>query len=97
MTKLIDDLEENIKNVEKAILDKEDYLKLAHTRLDVRSQRSVSEGSRSLSDRGRPTVLPITSPVENGEDSPIAERRCHIARSLATGVLHPGGCTSGQK
>jgi tektin-1 len=39
ITKLIDNLEENIKNVEKAILDKEDYLKLAHTRLDVRSNR----------------------------------------------------------
>lgn len=39
VTKLIDGLEENIKNVEKAILDKENYLKLSHTRLDVRSNR----------------------------------------------------------
>lgn len=43
VTKLIDNLEENIKNLEKAILDKEDYLKLAHTRLDVRSQRPQIE------------------------------------------------------
>ena len=43
VTKLIDNLEENIKNVEKAILDKEDYLKLTHTRLDVRSMRPQIE------------------------------------------------------
>lgn len=39
VNKLINDVEENIKNLEKAILDKEDYLKLTHTRLDVRAQR----------------------------------------------------------
>lgn len=43
VTKLIDNLEENIKNVEKAILDKENYLKLAHSRLDVRSMRPQIE------------------------------------------------------
>ncbi|CAF0738398.1 unnamed protein product [Didymodactylos carnosus] len=36
---LIHQLEENIKTVEKAIRDKEQYLKLAHTRLDIRGQR----------------------------------------------------------
>jgi len=36
---LIQQLEENIKTVEKAIRDKEQYLKLAHTRLDIRGQR----------------------------------------------------------
>jgi hypothetical protein len=39
VTKLIDTMEENIKNVEKGILDKEAYLKLAHTRLDLRTNR----------------------------------------------------------
>jgi len=36
---LIDQIEESIKNTEKAIRDKEQYLKLAHTRLDIRHQR----------------------------------------------------------
>ena len=36
---LIDQLEESIKNTEKAIRDKEQYLKLAHTRLDIRHKR----------------------------------------------------------
>ena len=36
---LIDQLEESVKNTEKAIRDKEQYLKLAHTRLDIRHQR----------------------------------------------------------
>lgn len=36
---LIDQVEESIKNTEKAIRDKEQYLKLAHTRLDIRHQR----------------------------------------------------------
>lgn len=39
VTKLINSMEENIKNLEKAILDKENYLKLANTRLDVRTNR----------------------------------------------------------
>ena len=43
VTKLIDDMEENIKNVEKAILDKENYLKLAHSRLDIRTNRPQIE------------------------------------------------------
>jgi hypothetical protein len=43
VTALIDNMEENIKNVEKAILDKEAYLKLAHTRLDVRTNRANIE------------------------------------------------------
>ncbi|CAF0748814.1 unnamed protein product [Brachionus calyciflorus] len=43
VTKLIDTMEENIKNVEKAILDKENYLKLAHTRLDIRTNRPEIE------------------------------------------------------
>ncbi|CAF0720398.1 unnamed protein product [Adineta steineri] len=40
---LIDQLEESIKNTEKAIRDKEQYLKLAHTRLDIRHKRSNIE------------------------------------------------------
>ncbi|CAF2429177.1 unnamed protein product [Rotaria sp. Silwood2] len=36
---LINQLEESIKNTEKAIRDKEQYLKLAHTRLDIRHKR----------------------------------------------------------
>jgi len=36
---LINQLEESIKNTEKAICDKEQYLKLAHTRLDIRHKR----------------------------------------------------------
>jgi hypothetical protein len=43
VTALIDQMEENVKNVEKAILDKEAYLKLAHTRLDVRTNRTNIE------------------------------------------------------
>jgi len=43
VVKLIDGLEENIKNVEKAILDKENYLKLANTRLDIRTNRPQVE------------------------------------------------------
>jgi hypothetical protein len=43
VTKLIDAMEENIKNLEKAILDKENYLKLAHTRLTVRGGRQNIE------------------------------------------------------
>lgn len=39
VTRLIDNMEENIKNIEKAILDKENYLKLANTRLDIRTNR----------------------------------------------------------
>ncbi|CAF1659922.1 unnamed protein product, partial [Adineta ricciae] len=40
---LIDQLEESIKNTEKAIRDKEQYLKLAHTRLDTRNKRANVE------------------------------------------------------
>ncbi|CAF0882203.1 unnamed protein product [Adineta steineri] len=40
---LIDQLEESIKNTEKAIRDKEQYLKLAHIRLDIRHKRSNIE------------------------------------------------------
>ena len=43
VTKLIDNMEENVKNLEKAILDKEAYLKLSHTRLDVRTNRQNIE------------------------------------------------------
>lgn len=43
VTKLIDNMEENIKNLEKAILDKEDYLKLANSRLDIRTNRPQIE------------------------------------------------------
>ncbi len=43
VTSLINTLEENIKNLEKAILDKEKYLKLAQTRLDIRTNRTHVE------------------------------------------------------
>ncbi|CAF0896071.1 unnamed protein product [Adineta steineri] len=47
LKKLVDDmkqaLEESIKNTEKAIRDKEQYLKLAYTRLDIRHKRSNIE------------------------------------------------------
>lgn len=43
VTSLINTLEENIKNLEKAILDKEKYLKLAQTRLDIRTNRAHIE------------------------------------------------------
>ncbi len=43
VVKLIDGLEENIKNVEQGILDKENYLKLANTRLDIRTNRPQIE------------------------------------------------------
>ena len=36
-------MEESIKNTEKAIRDKEQYLKLAHTRLDTRNKRANVE------------------------------------------------------
>ena len=36
---MIQQVEETIKTVENAIRDKEQYLKLAHTRLDIRQQR----------------------------------------------------------
>lgn len=63
VTKLIDDLEENIKNVEKAILDKEAYLKLAHTRLDVRSLRQNIELVRD------PAQYKLIKEVHEIEDS----------------------------
>jgi hypothetical protein len=63
VTKLIDDMEENIKNVEKAILDKEAYLKLAHTRLDVRSNRQNIELVRD------PAQYKLIKEVSEIEDS----------------------------
>jgi len=43
VTSLINSLEENVKNLERAILDKEKYLKLAQTRLDIRTNRAHIE------------------------------------------------------
>lgn len=63
VTKLIDDVEENIKNVEKAILDKENYLKLANTRLDVRTNRSQIELVRD------PAQYKMVQEVQEIEDS----------------------------
>ena len=63
VTKLIDNLEENIKNIEKAILDKENYLKLAHTRLDVRSNRVNIELVRD------PAQYKLIKEVQEIEDS----------------------------
>jgi len=63
VTKLIDNLEENVKNVEKAILDKENYLKLANTRLDVRTNRPHVELVRD------PTQYKLVQEVQEIEDS----------------------------
>ncbi len=63
VTKLIADLEENIKNLEKAILDKENYLKLAHTRLDVRTNRPNIELVRD------PAQYKLVQEVHEIEDS----------------------------
>lgn len=63
VTKLIDDLEENVKNVEKGILDKENYLKLANTRLDVRTNRPHVELVRD------PAQYKLVQEVREIEDS----------------------------
>lgn len=63
VTKLIDNMEENIKNVEKAILDKENFLKLAHTRLDVRTNRPHIELVRD------PAQYKLVKEVQEIEDS----------------------------
>jgi tektin-1 len=63
VTTLIDELEENIKNLEKAILDKENYLKLAHTRLDSRTQRPNIELVRD------PAQYKLIKEVQETEDS----------------------------
>lgn len=63
VTKLIDTMEENIKNLEKAILDKENYLKLANTRLDVRTNRPHIELVRD------PAQYKLVQEVHEIEDS----------------------------
>lgn len=63
VTKLIDDTEENIKNLEKGILDKENYLKLAQTRLDVRTNRKNIELVRD------PAQYKLIQEVREIEDS----------------------------
>lgn len=63
ITKLIDTMEENIKNVEKAILDKENYLKLVHTRLDIRTNRPEIELVRD------PAQYKMVKEVHEIEDS----------------------------
>jgi hypothetical protein len=63
VTKLIDDLEENIKNVEKGMLDKENYLKLANTRLDIRTNRPHIELVRD------PAQYKLVQEVQEIEDS----------------------------
>ena len=63
VTKLIADIDENIKNLEKAILDKENYLKLAHTRLDVRTNRPNIELVRD------PAQYKLVQEVHEIEDS----------------------------
>jgi tektin-1 len=63
VTKLIDNMEENVKNLEKAILDKENYLKLAHTRLDVRTNRPHVELVRD------PAQYKLVKEVQEIEDS----------------------------
>lgn len=63
VTKLIDTMEENIKNIEKAILDKENYLKLANTRLDIRTNRPHIELVRD------PSQFKLVQEVQEIEDS----------------------------
>lgn len=63
VTKLIDNMEENVKNLEKGILDKENYLKLAHTRLDVRTNRPHVELVRD------PAQYKLVKEVQEIEDS----------------------------
>lgn len=63
VTKLIDTMEENIKNIEKAILDKENYLKLANTRLDIRTNRPHIELVRD------PAQYKLVQEVQEIEDS----------------------------
>jgi tektin-1 len=63
VTKLIDTMEENIKNVEKAVLDKENYLKLANTRLDIRTNRPHIELVRD------PAQYKLVQEVQEIEDS----------------------------
>ena len=63
VTKLIDTIEENIKNLEKAILDKESYLKLANTRLDIRTNRPHIELVRD------PAQYKLVQEVQEIEDS----------------------------
>ena len=78
VTKLVDNLEENIKNLEKAILDKEAYLKLAHTRLDVRTNRPHIELVRD------PAQYKLVKEVQEIEDSirRLQERLNHSHRKL---------------
>lgn len=63
VTTLIDNLEENIKNVEKAMLDKENYLKLANSRLDIRTNRPQIELVRD------PAQYKLIQEVQEIEDS----------------------------
>lgn len=63
VTKLIDTMEENVKNVEKAILDKEAYLKLAHSRLDLRTNRPQIELVRD------PAQYKLVKEVQEIEDA----------------------------
>ena len=63
VTTLIDNLEENIKNVEKAMLDKENFLKLANTRLDIRTNRPQIELVRD------PAQYKLIQEVQEIEDS----------------------------
>ncbi|CAF1010171.1 unnamed protein product [Adineta steineri] len=63
---LIDSLEESIKNTEKAIRDKEQYLKLAHTRLDTRNKR--------------PNVELVYDPAQKRLIEEVREIECEIQR-----------------
>jgi hypothetical protein len=63
---LIGQLEESIKNTEKAIRDKEQYLKLAHTRLDIRNKR--------------PNIELVYDPAQKRLIEEIQEIECEIQR-----------------
>ncbi len=63
---MIGQVEESIKNTEKAILDKEQYLKLAHTRLDIRNKR--------------PNIELVYDPAQKRLIEEIREIECEIQR-----------------
>jgi len=74
VTKTIDDIEENIKNLERAIADKDAYLKLAHTRLDTRTNRPNIELVRD------PAQYKLVQEVKEIEAS-VAALRARLAES----------------
>ncbi len=63
---MINQVEESIKSTEKAIRDKEQYLKLAHTRLDIRHKR--------------PNIELVYDPAQKRLIEEIKEIECEIQK-----------------